>query len=802
MFGDVPIAFMWHDVRDESWEPIVLYNGTKDATLFFDAPELSTLPLKHRTTIRGWIQEWRSSSLGCGRPSPPPHVWTPERDTRDLPRLSTILNKMDTYTPKALVRDRSNRLAGILVSTGAGTQLFIPCLDDGNLAEEFPRVFEADMIPATPIDAYMRLYQMLAEKFRGLQPTTALFRGEGEMRIVGFRIAAGTIVPVAPAALGSSGMPEQQIDMMPWERDALILRSPDVATSDRIIMEESSASVEEQVAEAYQHLRLTFSNWLAGPRDPQGPATAAALSAIINLNMPLYEKRKRADILLEPFIREWLQIELTQERKPLALLREDCLSLEQEACDARGACSWSGGRCMIHVPKREDATDPVRIFTARLSDELLRYSAKRREVLEQKVHAIRTPRGAVRIGDELFLSAKESAATILERLGFFEQAGAHFPEEMLRFEGMEIDEEYVSVSPESEKKVVDEALPPAWIEKGLSLAPGATKHESFFAGTEKSFAEWEALIKAKRAAVSLPGDPARPVTWSTQDWYSVVRIISSDILFVNRGPAGALRIEKWLKFPLPPGRVMTKPMFVIFWNDTLVVNGTTYRFFESKLPGDLRMAIDAASPLTDAEAKAEVEVEPVPVLEEPKEPKEQGPVLEVAEIPKEPKPSEAKAVPKPEAPKPSEAKAAPKPSEAKAVPKPEAPKPEAPKPAEPKPAEPKPEAPKPEAPKPEAPKPEAPKPEAPKPEAPKPEAPKPEAPKPEAPKAGVVAVAGAGAGALVDQAAKVVGTVDAAITGAINAAAATVKKVVTGEAKESESESEAKESEGKSENSV
>jgi hypothetical protein len=92
-------------------------------------------------------------------------------------------------------------------------------------------------------------------------------------------VAAGALVPVAPAK--SSELPDIQITELPWERDALILKSPDGVSVDRIIMEESIASVEEQAAEAYQYLRLTLSNWLVSTRDPRGPAAATEIASLL-----------------------------------------------------------------------------------------------------------------------------------------------------------------------------------------------------------------------------------------------------------------------------------------------------------------------------------------------------------------------------------------------------------------------------------------------------------------------------------------------------------------------------------------
>jgi hypothetical protein len=296
---------------------------------------------------------------------------------------------------------------------------------------------------------------------------------------------------------------------------------------------------------------------------------------------------------------------------------------------------------MIHVPTRTEAVDPVVVFTARLSDELLRYPSSKREILTQKVQAIRVPRGAVRIGDELLLAtkAKESAETILERLGFFGHMAAQFPEEMLRFEGLE--EEGPSkmvddVEPEMEIEP-ESGLPPSWIEKGLVLADGDTKQESLARGTLTSIDNWETRIKKKRATVALPGDPNRPVTWSIQDWYSLVRIVSSDVLFVTRNAAGLLKVSLWIKYNATAASASS--MYMIFWNDSLVVRGKIYRFFNKDLSSDLLAAIDAASPIEDEEAKSSVDAPvPKPELESDSESEsepEASPILR-AKKPEEP----------------------------------------------------------------------------------------------------------------------------------------------------------------------
>ena len=638
VFGDVPVAFVWHDRRDESWEPIVLYNGTKEAVRTFGerSPDLEVIPAALRQGILNWLRQWRSSSLGCGRPAPPPHVWTPDRDTTDLPRLTQLRARMDSAAVTALVRDRSNRLAGVLFTlTGSAQQLFVPCLDDGSLTEALPRVFEADSIPPAPLDAYLRFYETLSATYPGLKPTTALFRGKeeegGENQIVAFRLAVGSIVPVAPSPLGSSALPEQQMDAFAWERDSLVLRSPDTVGPMGAILEESTASVEEQLEEAYQHVRLTLSRWLL--RDARGPVLRAQLASLLTSNLPLYEKRKRADIALEPLLNEWVHVTKSDKRKPLPILRQDCLSLDGAVCDAAMSCSWisgsassSGGRCLIHAPSRDEGTNVIRIFTARLSDELLRYSGARREILDNHVQSIRVPRGAVRVGDELFLATKpkEGSASILSRLGFTGQVAIAFPEEMIRFEGAEEEDTVEQVSLVEERS---DLLPASWIEKGLAIPNPPADLEgadrlAFADGTGRPIETWETYIKKRRTNLKLAGDANRPFQWSLQDFYVIASLTLSNVLFVHAAPSGAIVIDRWIAPPVSTGVTGAKvaqQMYMILWGprQLLVTKGISsriYRFYTKDLPTDLVMALDGASPLSDEEARGFVE-EPIEIKE-------------------------------------------------------------------------------------------------------------------------------------------------------------------------------------------
>lgn len=629
LFGDVPVAFMWHDRRDNSWEPIVLYNGTKDAVLFFGerSPELSAIGRPLQASVLQWIREWRSSSRGCGRPTPPPHVWTPERDTRGLPRLYNLLSRSRRFTVSALVRDRSNRLAGVI-----GGSMFIPCLDDGVLADQIPRVFEIEGIPQMPLDQALRFYTELATEYSGLTPTKLLWR---EGQIIGFSVEAGTMIPTASAPMDfASSLPKQQMDMFPWERDSLILRAPDAPITAAGL--ESSASVDEQLAEAYQHVRLSVSRWFI--REPEGIAAKRDLMALLKANQPLYEKRKRADILLEPYIRAMLAVEQTDKRRTMSLLRVDCLSLPEESCS--GACRWSGGRCLIHTPVRDAATDPVRIFTSRLSDEIMRYSWHRKELFEDDVLTIRTPRGPVRVGNELYVPVqpKTTAASILTRLGFTGTVAQQFPEELLQFEGLEEEANIPLASlaePEAAAAASGPPLPASWVEKSLQIPtppPGIEDvgRLAFAAGTGRDIEEWEKFIKARRAKLGLPGEHSRPFQWSVQDFYVIAIMTMSNVLFVGPTADGSsVTVRRWIQ---PSGIKPPEPVYMLLWgtDQLLVTRGPgTYRFRAKELPADLLAAIDAASPMAEEEARGTLTgvIEEAAGAGESKEEEDNGPEM-------------------------------------------------------------------------------------------------------------------------------------------------------------------------------
>jgi hypothetical protein len=176
-----------------------------------------------------------------------------------------------------------------------------------------------------------------------------------------------------------------------------------------------SSSIQDEIEDVYQHLRLSFASWLARPsagRDIRGK-----LEEILKRNdMPLFEKRKRLDILLEAKVTGWLEPKDEGEVTELGFLRVDCITQPESSCSGR--CKWVSGysgsgqsqgpnKCAIHTPAsispNGSAINVPRMLYLRLVDELIRYASRREEIFSRKVPRLTIRQEAQRIGDQYII---------------------------------------------------------------------------------------------------------------------------------------------------------------------------------------------------------------------------------------------------------------------------------------------------------------------------------------------------------------------------------------------------------------
>jgi hypothetical protein len=177
-------------------------------------------------------------------------------------------------------------------------------------------------------------------KIAGLKPVEILIH-EKEMRFCALRTQSNAIIPFAPlkvdyaetvknphpifVELMKKGAGAKPIVMLPWNEDIRFLRSG-YESSDVAMDVVPDAVVEE----AYNYLRISLSEWLA---TKEGKHTHRQLRGLKQAQLPLYEKRRRGDILLEPLIHNWLDTSSHKEAIPtLSLLRRNCIVESKESC--------------------------------------------------------------------------------------------------------------------------------------------------------------------------------------------------------------------------------------------------------------------------------------------------------------------------------------------------------------------------------------------------------------------------------------------------------------------------------------
>ncbi len=217
----------------------------------------------------------------------------------------------------------------------------------------------------------------------------------------------------------------------PWETDIALLgpANPDANSVD--------FTDEEVLEEAYQHMRISLAAWFQTAKGTRVKKQIELLRQA-RKRLPLYELQKRLDLLLYPLV---AQSVTTEGKASSSILRRDCLQIKKEE-ECVGSCTFSdgpNGRCLIHAKDTQRYMDPVRVITARLSDEFLRTFRQAEEILQGRVSLLRPlPKGAVvQEGDTVLFSASgRGDSALYAQLGYTDKdiskftAGLTYPEEV------------------------------------------------------------------------------------------------------------------------------------------------------------------------------------------------------------------------------------------------------------------------------------------------------------------------------------------------------------------------------------
>jgi len=307
--------------------------------------------------------------------------------------------RFNNFTFDGVLRDSYNHVVGIVCVEKRGDRnlnIFVPVIDDGISETTVNKkvYLTYDDIPYESVEDTIRIYKTYIlsafPRYReGYAPKNIAL--DSNKNIVGLQLNNLLIVPVSKAKSSNVTLPIIQIDEFEWEINREIVFGSDTTALGVIKGKE--------IEEIYQHLRITFSNWL----EQKGSSVKRNLEddIIFNSTISLNNKRKRLLVLFGSLIQNWFSTE-TSETPYTSLLRKDCLVQSEDTCSDKCVFT-SQGKCKIHVTEKYKDVNLANLLMFRLFDELLRYAEKRKEIFKNEVSKLVFLDKPIRIGDQYIL---------------------------------------------------------------------------------------------------------------------------------------------------------------------------------------------------------------------------------------------------------------------------------------------------------------------------------------------------------------------------------------------------------------
>ena len=470
LMGKNDIAFLLHHWSG-IWEPI-FYVDNRDAevrqaeqvlsrTLVFQWAAKNVWPPIVKERLREYVTQCSSSSRS---------VYTSQSKMNSHAMIPASLARTLIESDKAvafdgIIRDAYNHIGALVFYETAGDhsqKIAVPVVDDGELiiGKSLYMDWEDPSFTPAPMEKVLQFYKThVTPRFSyypGFSPDTIIKSRESGL-IEAIQLRNRLYVPVSP--------PTQEAAETYKKSKTRVVKEMEWSKNHEICLEEGNAELPNEAQrisvlefqEVFEHLRLTFSNWLAS-REDGGELRRTLEHVIFSARLPLYEKRKRMEMLLGREIENWITTDFADEdddgKANSSLLRVDCRVKGQEECNGR--CVWKqeaeeDGKCLIHVPKQTElGEDPKkvsapRVLLLRLIEELLRYGERRRQLFDQDVARLATLDRPVAIevpgsvAKQMIYPEKSAAWYELLRLEWVKEESEkpRFLEEMSRRRGTE-----------------------------------------------------------------------------------------------------------------------------------------------------------------------------------------------------------------------------------------------------------------------------------------------------------------------------------------------------------------------------
>jgi hypothetical protein len=457
--AECDVAFILH-YASGIWEPLFHVNGypNSDITMVFSRDTYASWPPIVKQRVAEFEKMCHSSGLGIYTDSP--HI-----NAKSLLPLGKAMeiNTEDGTQVYGIMRDIYNNISFVIYKVEGGLVL-VPVIDDGSIyhniklevewrnlymklaKEDVVRKFYAEKIPPM-IDPEntVQLETYKTQRLLSLGKTD-----EARNYVYALIIGNNLHIPVKKSDAVAEELEEGSETI--WSIDRKIafgkLEADVVKTVDH-----------KDFEEIYQHLRFSFSNWYAllpsSAAEPPNKSLKQEINDILfkegfpNMDLPLYEKRQRLFIRLEPVIRAWLNPSAhTPDRNP-SLKRIDCrVIVEKEGC--KGRCVWKEGEeypCLLHTPENvtvgSKEVSAVDLLIKKLIEELIRFPVKCKELLEQRVSQYVKLTSAFRSGNQYIVPEDLPAWSEILRMEWRKKQESRYYEEYAAIQPQEYVPEHV-----------------------------------------------------------------------------------------------------------------------------------------------------------------------------------------------------------------------------------------------------------------------------------------------------------------------------------------------------------------------
>ena len=439
------------------WEPILFTENKpgrdSDTYIIFKRDKIEAWPQIARDRLDEFKAMCHSSGLGV-------YSDYKLKDPSVLIPLSKAL-EIDAGESVTVLRDMYNHVSAVLFKVSEKF-VIVPVIDDGTIAHtasvEFDwRNFASKLATQDIIESFYtdtlgpfldtmdakvkNFYQIVGSKSidkktisefltKPLPDAEAAKRQAEKIKLV--QLQGGLHIPVLKAEGEQDD--DEEVEQLTWMIDYTLAYGPKTAD---IVLKVDYKEFEE----IYQHLRYTFSNWFTFKAEA---AFKKEIENILfkdgraNLTIPLYEKRQRLFIMLEPFIKRWLNTDPNPSTPNPTIKRVDC-SLIRGKEDCNNRCVWKdeSQTCFLHSPDTftvgVNEVPAVELLIKKVIEELIRFPYKRDELLKRNdkyVSEYVKLRQAFRSGNEYIVPENLPAWGELLRMEWTKKISKKYIEEL------------------------------------------------------------------------------------------------------------------------------------------------------------------------------------------------------------------------------------------------------------------------------------------------------------------------------------------------------------------------------------